>query len=172
MIKLSTKGRYGSRLMLNLAKHFEGGGRVTILKNIARDEDISIRYLEQITIPLKISRLIKSVRGSSGGYVLAKPPSQITLCEILDSLEGSCCLVPCIEDKSYCKRISFCTTHLIWKEATELLRNFFMNITLADLLEIARQKSQEDRVCSKTERGQRKESRRTESGHPKRPKRA
>lgn len=141
MIKLSTKGRYGARLMLNLALHYTNGNETVILKNVSEDEEISIRYLEQIIIPLKINKLVKSIRGAGGGYILARPPSDIKLSEILHALEGSCCLVDCVEDADFCNRISICATYETWKEATNLLKNYFDNITLQDLIEIHEKKN-------------------------------
>ena len=140
MIKLSTKGRYGTRLMLNLALHYEEGKEAVVLKNISKEEDLSIRYLEQIIIPLKINRLVKSVRGAGGGYTLAKHPSEITLCAIIEVLEGSCSLVDCVEDPGSCERMTECATHEIWNEASDLLKNYFESKTLQDLVEIAKKK--------------------------------
>ena len=140
MIKLSTKGRYGTRMMLNLAIHYAEGNEAIVLKNISEEEDISIRYLEQIIIPLKINKLVKSVRGAGGGYILAKPPSEITLCEILDVLEGSCSLVDCVDDISFCDRITECATHEVWKEASHLLKNYFESKTVQDLIELSKKK--------------------------------
>lgn len=140
MIKLSTKGRYGTRLMLNLALNYDKGNESVVLRNISEDEDLSIRYLEQIIIPLKISKLVKSVRGAGGGYTLARHPSEITLCEIINVLEGSSTLVDCVEDPGSCQRTTECATHEVWKEASDLLRNYFTSKTLQDLVEIAEKK--------------------------------
>jgi len=134
MIRLSTKGRYGTRLMLNLARHYGNGNDAVILKNISEDERISIRYLEQIIIPLKINRLVKSIRGAGGGYTLARKPEDIKLSEILHALEGNCCLVECIEDGSYCEFTESCPTFDIWKNATELLKGYFDSLTLKDVM--------------------------------------
>ncbi len=142
MIRLSTKGRYGTRLMLNLALHHNGSQKATILRNVSTEEEISIRYLEQIIIPLKINKLVKSIRGAGGGYILARQPSEIKLSEILHALEGTCCLVECVEDDEYCERTSECTTHEIWKEASNMLKNYFENISLQDLVEKVKQKSE------------------------------
>ena len=142
MIKLSTKGRYGTRLMLNLALHYEEGKEAVVLKNISKEEDLSIRYLEQIIIPLKINRLVKSVRGAGGGYTLAKHPSEITLCAIIEVLEGSCSLVDCVEDPDSCERMTECATHEIWNKASDMLKNYFESQTLQDLVEIAKKKRQ------------------------------
>ena len=124
MIRLSTKGRYVTRLMINLARHYGIGNEAVILKQISEDERISIRYLEQIIIPLKINRLVKSIRGAGGGYTLSKDPAEIRLSEILHSLEGSCCLVECVEDPDFCHRIETCPTYEIWKAASELLKGY------------------------------------------------
>jgi len=136
MIKLSTKGRYGTRLMLNLAHNYNNGNEAVILKSVSDNEEISIRYLEQIVIPLKISRLVKSIRGAGGGYTLARRPSEIKVSEILYALEGSYCLVDCVEDPDYCDRIPICASYEIWKEASRLLRDYFDSITLQDLIKI------------------------------------
>jgi len=140
MIKLSTKGRYGTRLMLNLALHRTEGKEAVVLKNISEEEELSIRYLEQIIIPLKIHKLVKSVRGAGGGYTLSRPPSKITVCEIIEVLEGSCSLVDCVDDDEFCDRVTECAAHEIWKEASELLKNYFESKTLEDLVIIAKKK--------------------------------
>jgi Rrf2 family protein len=137
MIRLSTKGRYGTRLMVSLAQHYQNGGESIILKKISDEEDISIRYLEQIIIPLKIARLVKSIRGAGGGYVLARDPSNIKLREILMALEGACCLVECVEDEDYCDKTQECAAYEIWKKASSLLKDYFESITLQNLLEIS-----------------------------------
>src|SRR4030042_7052604 len=141
MIRLSTKGRYGTRLMLNLAQRDrDGGTHAVILKDISDEEEISIRYLEQIIIPLKINKLVKSIRGAGGGYTLGRNPSQINLKELLHALEGSCCPVECVEDEPSCERMPSCAAYRVWKEATMLLKNYFESITLADLVKIADKK--------------------------------
>lgn len=134
MIKLSTKGRYGTRLMLNLARHYSDNKEAIILKSVSDDEEISIRYLEQIIIPLKISKLVKSIRGAGGGYTLARKPADIKVSEILHALEGTCCLVDCVEDDEYCDRIDTCVTHDIWSKASQLLHDYFDKTTLQDLM--------------------------------------
>jgi Rrf2 family protein len=145
MIRLSTKGRYGTRLMLNLAHHYHNGRESIILKSISDEEDISIRYLEQIIIPLKISRLVKSIRGAGGGYILARHPSEIKLREILMALEGACCLVECVDDEDYCDKINVCAAYDIWKDASALLKDYFENTTLENLVEISKKKNSSTR---------------------------
>jgi Rrf2 family protein len=126
--------------MLNLASRYKVDGDAVILKSISEDEGISIRYLEQIIIPLKINKLVKSIRGAGGGYTLARDPARINLREILHALEGTCCLVECVEDAELCERLPYCATYEIWKEATLLLKNYFENITLADLVKVSDKK--------------------------------
>ena len=148
MIKLSTKGRYGTRLMLNLARHYVVGKEAIILKSVSDDEEISIRYLEQIIIPLKISKLVKSIRGAGGGYILARPPAEIRISDILHALEGTCCLVDCVEDEDYCDRIDTCATHDVWDKASSLLHDYFEKTTLKDLM--AQEKKKKAKVKQKT----------------------
>ncbi|MBD3415005.1 MAG: Rrf2 family transcriptional regulator [Candidatus Aminicenantes bacterium] len=145
MIRLSTKGRYGTRLMLNLAKHYNNGDSSIVLKNLSEEEDISIRYLEQIIIPLKLNQLVKSIRGAGGGYKLARHPSEIKLVEILKSLEGPCCLVECVQDEEYCQRIPECAAHDVWEEASMMLKKYFESITLEDLRRRAEKKGKKQK---------------------------
>ena len=145
MIRLSTKGRYGTRLMLNLATRYTEDGDAIILKSISKEEGISIRYLEQIIIPLKINKLVRSIRGAGGGYTLARDPTRINLREILHALEGSCCLVECVEEPDTCERQPLCSTYEVWKEATLLLKNYFEGITLADLVKLSEKKRKRPR---------------------------
>lgn len=140
MIKVSTKGRYGLRLMLNLAQHYNSGQKAVILKNVAKDEEISIRYLEQIIIPLKIVKLVKSIRGAGGGYTLARKPAEINVCEILEALEGTCALVDCVEDKDFCDRLPGCAAHEIWMEASQILKRYFQKVTLQYVLDVCDKK--------------------------------
>lgn len=146
MIKLSTKGRYGVRLMLNLASHYQEGNKAVNLKAISCEEDISIRYLEQIIIPLRINRLVKSIRGAGGGYSLARHPSKISVYEIIKTLEGPIVLVDCVDDEDYCGRIPICATYEIWKEASFLIKDYFKKKTLADLVEIADKKKTSSKI--------------------------
>ena len=149
MIRLSTKGRYGTRLMLNLARHYEKGQMAVILKDVSQEEEISIRYLEQIIIPLRVNKLVKSIRGAGGGYTLTRPPSQIRMNEILEVMEGSCCLVDCVEDKDICQRIPTCATYEIWKEASYLLKGYFKKMTLQNLIEIDEKKRSKAKKAKK-----------------------
>ncbi len=145
MIRISTKGRYGTRLLINLARRYGTETQAVVLKEISDEEGISIRYLEQIIIPLKINRLVKSIRGTGGGYILSRPPEEIDMSEILQALEGNCCLVECLEDEDFCDRIADCPTYGIWKGATDLLKGYFKSITLKDIIVQAEKKKDRNR---------------------------
>jgi Rrf2 family protein len=126
--------------MLNLARHYNSGNEAVILRNIAEEEQISIRYLEQIIIALKIYRLVKSIRGAGGGYTLARKPAEITVCQILEALEGSCGLVDCVDDSTFCDRLPSCAAYEVWKEASQILKTYFEQVTLQHVLDICEKK--------------------------------
>ncbi len=136
-MKLSTRSRYGLRLMLALAKNYGKGN--TFLKDIARDEEISEKYLSLIIIPLKSVGLVSSVRGSTGGYTLAKEPAQITLKNIVDVLEGDC-LVDCLKDPKACARISTCVSRDIWAMLGGKISETLNSITLEQLVLMNKEK--------------------------------
>lgn len=131
-MRLSTRARYGTRLMLELALNFNQG--TVFLKDIAKKEEISEKYLSQLVIPLKASGLISSSRGAHGGYRLAKPPSQITLMEIVQMLEGNLSLVECVKNPSICSRVSKCATRDIWGKLDEKISDVLSSVTLEDLV--------------------------------------
>jgi Rrf2 family protein len=131
-MKLSTKIRYGARAMLELASHY-GEGPIE-LREIAREQDISVKYLEQVIIPLRTAGLVKSVRGSKGGYALSRHPSEICLDEVVETLEGPIHLVDCIRDAKICKRSSSCVTRDIWTEVSDALHRVLNSITLEEMV--------------------------------------
>jgi Rrf2 family iron-sulfur cluster assembly transcriptional regulator len=135
-MKLSTRSRYGTRLMLDMAQHYNEGP--VQLGDIAKRQDVSVKYLEQIIIPLKRAHYIESVRGPKGGHILTKPPAEITVGEIVALLEEGTSLVECCDDTSVCERADICPTRLLWKEASEAVFDRLEAITLADLAERAK----------------------------------
>jgi len=141
-MKISTKIRYGTRAMLELACHY-GGGPVE-LKEIAKKENISLKYLEQVIIPLRTAGLVKSVRGSKGGYSLAKPPSEICVNDLVEILEGPINLVECLNDPKICQKSPICVTRDIWKEVSDRINGVFQSITLQDM--INRKREKEERI--------------------------
>jgi len=137
-MKISTKIRYGTRAMLELASHY-GEGPIE-LKEIARRENISLKYLEQVIVPLRTAGLVKSVRGSKGGYLLAKPPSEVCLKDLVEILDGPIHLIECLNDPRVCQKIPSCVTRDIWKEVSEAIHGIFHSITLEDMVKRRREK--------------------------------
>ncbi len=137
-MKISTKIRYGTRAMLELASHY-GEGPIE-LKEIAKKENISLKYLEQVIIPLRSAGLVKSVRGSKGGYSLAKSPPEICLNDLVEILEGPVDLIECLRDPKACQRSSFCVTRDIWKEVSEAINRIFHSVTLEEMVNRKREK--------------------------------
>jgi len=141
-MKLSTKGRYGVRLMIDLAAHY-GEGPV-LLREIAKREEISEKYLSNLVNPLKAMGLVEATRGVHGGYVLGKAPTEITMKEIIEVLEGPLCLVDCVEKPVACNRVPFCIARDLWSEAAEGMSRIFRKYTLADMA--VRQKAKRENL--------------------------
>ena len=131
-MKLSTKIRYGTRAMLELASRY-GEGAIE-LHEIARKESISLKYLEQVMIPLRTKGFVKSVRGSKGGYALAKPPSEISLKDLVEVLDGPINLVHCLGDPMACQKSPTCVTRDVWSEVSTTMERIFDSITLEEML--------------------------------------
>jgi len=137
-MKLSTRGRYGLRALLDLALH-QGAGLVR-LKDIAGRQDISLHYLERLIAPLIAAGLVKSTRGARGGVLLFKPPSEIKLSEVVQLLEGSIAPVDCVNDSRVCHRSASCVTRDIWREMMEAMVQVLDATTLQDLVDRQRKK--------------------------------
>ncbi len=132
-MKISTRGRYGTRMMLDLAAHHDQGP--TPLREIANRQDLSVKYLEQLIIPLKAAGYIRSVRGARGGYTLARKPDKISVGQIIKVLEGGLSLVDCVEDPKLCEREKNCPTRDIWLRMSERLMEELSSLTLSDVLD-------------------------------------
>ena len=132
-MKLSTKSRYGTRLMLDLAQRYDEGP--VQISDIAKRQDISVKYLEQLIIPLKKLNFIKSFRGPKGGHMLARSPDEITIGEVVKVLEGGIDLASCIEKPEECNKSSDCLTRGVWKEATRAMFDKLNSVTLANMIE-------------------------------------
>lgn len=143
-MKLSTKGRYGVMAMLDLALH-NSEGRIS-LKSIAERQDISENYLEQLFALLRKSGLVKSVRGSMGGYILAESPDKITVGAILRSLEGSLAPVDCVVEgePASCDRSDCCVTKIVWQKIRDSINDVVDSITLHDMTEEYRKYNKKD----------------------------
>ncbi len=131
-MKISTKGRYALRLMLDLA--LTSTGQPVPLRDVAQRQDISDKYLEQIVIQLSRAGLVRSVRGAGGGYLLTRPLQDYTVGEILRVLEGSLAPVSCAEDASCCGRASQCVALEVWEQIQAAVSSVVDHITLADLV--------------------------------------
>ncbi|MEJ5185847.1 MAG: Rrf2 family transcriptional regulator [Candidatus Geothermincolales bacterium] len=131
-MRLPTKARYAVRALLDLAMN-QQGDRPVYLKDVARRQGISERYLEQVLIPIRAAGLVRSTRGVKGGYLLTRPPAEITVLEIVEAAIGKLKLVECVEDESFCPRRQECVVSGLWKEATEAMRKALAAKTLADL---------------------------------------
>ena len=139
-MKLSTRARYGVRLMVALAFNYDKGP--IFLKDVAKGENISEKYLSLIIIPLRRTGLVNSIRGAHGGYLLAKDPSQITMKEIIDVLEGDCSLVDCVRNPSTCPRVPICASHDIWEIIGEKISETLNSVTLDMLVKMNQEKAQ------------------------------
>ena len=131
-MKLSTKTRYGARLLLDLARHY--GQRPVQIGDIAKRQDISVKYLEQIIRPLKKAGFVHSIRGPKGGHVLAKAPEAISLGQIVRLLEGGEKLSECVKAPEKCIKWEDCGVRVAWEEATAALYEKLNSITITDLL--------------------------------------
>lgn len=138
-MRISTRSRYGLRLMLSLARNFKKG--YMLLKDVARQEGISEKYLSLIVIPLRKSGLLLSSRGANGGYSLSKPPSEINLKEIIEPLEGDLEVIECIKGKEICEKSNICPSHDIWALLGNRIADFLVTITLEDLLKMQKEKT-------------------------------
>ena len=130
-MKLSTKGRYATRALLDLALHF-GEGPV-LVKDISKRQEVSDRYLEQILTPLKAAGLVRVIRGARGGFTLAKPPSEIRLIDIVQIMEGSTAPVECVDNAHYCSRSDSCVTREVWSELKRSIDGILESTTLQHL---------------------------------------
>jgi Rrf2 family cysteine metabolism transcriptional repressor len=137
-MKISTKGRYGTRLLLDLALH--QNEEPVLLRDIARREDISLSYLERLVAPLVAGGLVLTHRGAKGGISLAKPPEEIRLNEIFQMLEGSTAPVECVNDPKLCARSSICVTRDVWSELKKVTDDVLESLTLQNLVERQKQK--------------------------------
>jgi len=143
-MKLSTRARYGTRALLDLALH-SGEGAV-LLKDIARRQEISLPYLEHLITPLIAAGLVKSTRGARGGVLLLRPPSEIKLSEVVQLLEGSIAPADCVNNAEICHRSASCVTRDIWSEMKKVMNEVLESTTLQDLVERQRRKARPEEM--------------------------
>jgi len=131
-MKIPTRVHYGLQFMIELAAHYGSGPQY--LKGIADSQDISEKYLSQIVIGLKTARLVNGIRGSKGGYMLAKPPNQINVQNIVDVLDGDLEIVDDSKDPALCSKASHCVSQEVWRKLGRAMAETLSAITLDDLL--------------------------------------
>ena len=133
-MKISTKGRYALRMLLDLAENKDYG--FIPLKDIAERQNISKQYLEQIVSLLNTSNILRANRGKQGGYMLAKEPSKFTVGQVLRITEGNLAPVACLEDEiNQCDRVGFCKTLPMWTGLSRVISEYLDSVTLQDMLE-------------------------------------
>lgn len=134
-LRISTRGRYALRLMLDLAR--SGGVQCPIsLRDVSRRQHISVKYLEQIVIPLGKAGLLRAMRGAGGGYLLTRSPDAYTVGDILRPVEGSLAPVECARDDEFCQYSKGCPTIKLWQEIYKAVSNVVDHTTLQDLMEL------------------------------------
>ena len=132
-MKISTKGRYALRLMLDVALHSHGAA--VPLRDVAQRQEISDKYLEQIISILNKAGFVRSVRGPQGGYALQQTPDKYTVGMILRLTEGSLSPVECLDDNgAFCEREENCVTQILWKKLDDAIKGVVDHITLEDLM--------------------------------------
>ena len=137
-MKLSTRGQYGTRALLDLA--LRSRQRPVFIKDIAQRQQISLRYLEHLMGPLIAGGIVRSTRGPRGGVSLARPPEKIRLDEVIRLLEGAIALVQCINNPETCDRFDSCVTRDVWAELGESMNQVLKSTTLQDLVERQKRK--------------------------------
>jgi Rrf2 family cysteine metabolism transcriptional repressor len=131
-MKLSTRGRYGTRTLVDLALHWHEGP--ILMRDIAQRQQIPLPYLEHLIAPLKTAGIIKSTRGARGGIWLDKPPQEVRLSEVIQLLEGPIALVDCVNNPDTCPHSDLCATRHIWCEIRKAISGVLESITLQDLI--------------------------------------
>jgi Rrf2 family protein len=137
-MRLSTKGRYGTRAMLDVALHTDEG--LVHLKDVAERQEISKKYLEHLVARLEADGLLRTVRGAGGGVALVRPPSEVTILDILCTLEGPLTPVECVDRPEVCSRSVNCSARDLWIELGEAMTGLLGSVTLEQLCERQRQK--------------------------------
>jgi len=133
-LKISTKGRYALRMIIDLAEHKDDG--FIALKDIAERQDISKKYLEQIVPLLNKSNILKTNRGYQGGYMLAQSPDKCTVWDVLSLTEGNMSMVSCLEtDDNTCPRSEYCMTLPVWKGLNKVISDYLKSVTIQDILD-------------------------------------
>ncbi len=132
-MKISTKGRYGVRILLDLARHENGTPR--LIRDIAESQQISEKYISRLIIDLRRAGIVRSIRGAKGGFRLAKNPREVTLLDIIEVMEGPLSIVNCVRSPGKCPRNSSCATREIWDSLNSDIRESMRKVTLQHIIE-------------------------------------
>lgn len=145
-MRLSTRGHYGLKAMFDLALNY--GPDPIPLKNVAERQNISEHYLERLIATLRKNGLVTSVRGAQGGYILARPPSEINVGDIIRVLEGPIAPLECVSevDPSQCDQSDFCITRLVWARVRDCIAGVLDSISLADMCRESKELEQSDQL--------------------------
>ena len=149
-MRMNTQTRYSLRALLELARCH--GGPPVPMSTLARDERLSRKYLHALLTDLKSAGLVRSIRGVTGGFVLARDPAEIRLSEVYHAVEGPVSLVDCVTDTDACDRSTGCTARQVWQELSDGIENLLENITLESLI------TPEKKTRSKSASGKRRTS--------------
>ena len=144
-MRINTRVRYAIRMMADMAKH--GHGEPVRLRDIAARQNLPKMYLSQLTAPLKSAALIKSFWGNRGGYALNRPPSQISLLDIIEAVEGPIALLDCVQDPGLCERSHFCESIGVWRTINETIVATLQHYSLADLVSKVRPVTRTGDAC-------------------------
>lgn len=132
-MKLSSKCRYGLRAIVEIARNYEV--KPTKRKDIAAKQDLDDSYLENILIDLKNKNIVMALRGAKGGFILKRPPEEITLLQVIESLQGDLSPAECLNTPGICNRVESCVTRPIWQKMKDAQEDILKNVTIKDLLE-------------------------------------
>jgi len=141
-MKLSTRTRYGTRALLEMALRKDEGP--IFLREIAKEQQLSLPYLEQLISPLVAAGIVRSVKGPKGGVSLAKEPEDINLGDVMHLLEGTTAPVECVVNPGVCERSSSCVTRDVWSELNDVVDAFLRSKTLQDLVEDQKKKNESE----------------------------
>ncbi len=144
-MKISTKGRYGLRILIDLATHDSEKPRM--VRDIAASQQISEKYISRLIIDLRRARLVRSVRGMKGGFFLARPPREITLLEIMETMEGTLSVVDCVMQPEKCGQSADCTARNVWKRLNDGIRELMRGITFEEILSEYNKSRSLDGIC-------------------------
>jgi Rrf2 family cysteine metabolism transcriptional repressor len=140
-MKLSTRSRYGTRALIDIA--INSNGKPVLLRDVARRQEISTMYLEHLITPLISAGIVRSTRGAKGGVWIAKELDDIKLTEVIQLLEGSLAPVECVDDPKYCRRYEACVTREVWTELKRVMTGVLGGTTLKELVERQKRKLEE-----------------------------